>query len=238
MAGSIGNPIFPHDLSHIILDMDGLMFDTEKLYMRSFVEAVEPQMKIGITAKDYLLFMGQNDKGSSIILHDRFNLPYSAWDELAEISYNWVTEQVKNGKLEIKEGLTNLLDWAKANNIRYCLASGSPAFMIKQNLESTGIDRYFSDENIIDGGMVHIGKPNPEIFLIAAKKMNCPDVTNSVVFEDSLNGILAAKQGGFPCILVPDLIDPSSGNEDCFFAKCKTLKEALPILEKMKSATR
>lgn len=92
-----------------------------------------------------------------------------------------------------------------------------------------GVEKYF--HTVIGGDMVTESKPNPQIFLLAAQMLGCEDLQRCVVFEDSLNGMLAAAKAEIPTIIVPDLIDPTLENPNLCIAKVTTLSEAIPYLE-------
>ena len=76
----------------------------------------------------------------------------------------------------------------------YCLASSSDSERIKISLAVTGLDRFFG-ERIFTAAMVERAKPAPDLFLLAAETMGVPPV-DTLVVEDSINGVLAAKAAG------------------------------------------
>ena len=94
------------------------------------------------------------------------------------------------------------------NNIRLALASSSPKKNIKLVLEMFGLAPYF--EVVVSGQEVVNSKPSPDIFLRAAKLLNLlPE--ECLVFEDSKNGVAAAKEAGMKCIA---FYNPNSGKQD------------------------
>lgn len=218
-------------ISSAIFDMDGLIFDNEKLYALSFEKAVGPELGIQLKRDDYIPYIGLDRHISEKVFSEKYNLPLSAWDKVREICFKWVNDYIEENGLEVKPGLLELLDWLKSRSIDYTIASSSPRDVLLKNLKSGSISEYFDHSKVISGDMVKHGKPNPEIFQLAASALGCDDTNKCIVFEDSYNGIKAANDGDFPCILVPDLLDPSVKGGITFLAKIPSLDKAIPILE-------
>jgi len=103
--------------------------------------------------------------------------------------------------LSIKE----LLTWSREHQIPCCVASSTRSKFVDEFLTIAGIRGYFSF--IIGGDEVTLTKPDPEIFLLACQKAKT-EPSDTIVLEDSENGILAAYNGGIPVICIPDLKIP------------------------------
>ena len=76
----------------------------------------------------------------------------------------------------------------------YCLASSSDADRLRMTLSVAGLERYFGDR-VYTSAMVAHGKPAPDLFLFAAAKMSA-SAAETLVIEDSINGVLAGKAAG------------------------------------------
>lgn len=230
-----GYPIKPEKITHVIFDVDGLMFDNEILYQRSFVEYVAPALGFKMTEAEYLLMCGLNSHDIRKVYHEVYGRPEDEWDTASEMSYRWILKEIKSNGIAVKPGLKKLLIYLRDRGLPVALASGSSLYMIKEEIKAAGIEEFFNEDNIIDGDSVVNGKPNPDIFLKAMEKIGCNNPKQCLVLEDSINGIRAAKNGGFPCIVVPDMVDSYTGNEDCCFRRLNALDEAILVLEEMKN---
>ena len=82
--------------------------------------------------------------------------------------------------------------------------------MVRRELEEAGLLGYF--DAVIGGDQVHVSKPNPEIFLLAAKALDAAP-EDCFVIEDSFNGIRAARAAGMHGVMVPDLLPPDGEME-------------------------
>ena len=90
------------------------------------------------------------------------------------------------------DGAVELLDYLKENGIPFCLATGSDIDNVNFYMKHLGIDRWFSEANMVYTNGTFKGKPNPDIYEIAAKKIGL-DPSECLVFEDGASGILAAN---------------------------------------------
>lgn len=220
-------------ITHAIFDMDGLMFDNEKLYAVCFEEAIGPAYNLNVTQDDYIPFMGLNGSDTAKLYHTKYNIPLSEWENISKLETQWLDDYIEENGIIIKPGLIELLKWLQNNHIDYTIASGSPRRNILRNLRKSSLEPFFDLSKAVDGSMIIAGKPNPDIFIKASNLINCSCPENCIVFEDSLNGVRAANNGGFPCILVPDLTDPSETPGLHYLAKLNSLDEAINILESL-----
>ena len=99
-----------------------------------------------------------------------------------------------------------MLGYLKEKGIRTAIASSSPTDLIISNLKVSGTTDYF--DIIVSGKEVEKGKPSPDIFLLAASRLDL-DCKDCIIFEDSFNGIRAAHSSGAITIMIPDLIQPT-----------------------------
>ena len=95
------------------------------------------------------------------------------------------------------------------------------------NLRATGLERFF--DAVVNGQQVERGKPEPDIFLLAAKEIGCSP-EDCYVFEDSLNGVRAGMAAGCITVMVPDLVPPPEGL--VVSRVCASLHEARELIEK------
>jgi HAD superfamily hydrolase (TIGR01509 family) len=213
-----------HDAA--IFDMDGLMFDTERLYMRALLEYVGPKTGVDFPMEGILRTLGCNHADFVRLFPELFGTKITP-AYCTELVAEWMQREIETHGMPVKPGLYALLDALKADGYRIALATGTSRPIATIYLERTDTLRYF--DAMITGDQVTYGKPNPEIFLLAAKSLKTAP-QNCVVFEDSYNGLCAAHAGGFHTICVPDLVDPTPQLSFAPDAVLKTLNEAIPLL--------
>ncbi len=212
---------------YAIFDMDGLMFDTEHLFVESFLQSVAPKTGMDFPKDKLISIIGLNHASTAEIFPELFGTKYTC-DQCYAISEEWTRRYIDRHGLPLKPGLVKLLRWLKKNGCRIAVASSSPRSKVAAYVESVHLTEYF--DVLIGGDMVTKGKPDPQIFQMAARALGCEAPAACVVFEDSRNGLLAGKAAGMCVIVVPDLQDPAKQLPGYAYAKVKTLADAVLIL--------
>ena len=105
--------------------------------------------------------------------------------------------EIFDKKIAPAPGLISLLKGLKERGIKIAVGSSGPRRNVEYVLERCGITEYF--DAIADGDMISKGKPDPEVFLLAAKLLNA-DPADCIVFEDAIVGIQAGKSAGMTVI--------------------------------------
>ncbi|MFN5705142.1 MAG: beta-phosphoglucomutase [bacterium] len=180
-----------------IFDLDGVLVDTAKYH---FIAWRNLANKLGVEFSEH---DNEQLKGLSRDASLEYILTKGDIDSTFEQREQWKEE--KNNEylalvLQMNEDETlpnakELLQELKSNNIR--LALGSASKNAELILDRVNIKHYF--DAIIDGTKTSRSKPDPEVFLLGAKALNC-EPHECIVFEDALNGVKAAKAGGFYAI--------------------------------------
>ena len=188
---------------NIIFDMDGLMFDTERVFIMAWDYAGE---KIGIGKAVYMVYktLGMNIASSFKVWKEEFGDGYNQ-EELRKYTKEFLTNYYNENKVPVKKGLYNLLDFLQKNDCKMAVASSSPRWEVEKHLKDAGIYEYF--KGIICGDMVENSKPDPEIYLKACALLEA-NPSECYALEDSKNGLLAAHRAGCRPIMVPDLWQP------------------------------
>ena len=209
----------------VIFDMDGLMFDTEKLWEETFV-VVGKKMGYDVTKEFHLKTIGSNYKTIETMFQKEYGKDFP-FEEFYKEARQYMDGKIKKEGLRIKEGLFELLNYLKENNYVIAVASSSKKQGIEWYLEITGIDKNIFSA-ITSGDEVKRGKPNPDIFIKTCQKLNVKE-QETIVLEDSNNGIKAAKKAGCISVLIPDL--DIIKKEVIFDYKLKSLSEVVNILK-------
>ncbi len=173
----------------VIWDFDGVIADTEKLYLDNRLKVLNDFYNLGWdfeTVKHHIGGM------SNLSAKDVLNQHGVATDNLF-----WL-EVSKLDKKNIKSGfdLTPYIKKVlKKNKYRQCLATGGDFSGTKTKIKLGGLDSFFSRKNIFTAEMVKKGKPAPDLFLLAAEKMGAQP-EECLVIEDSIPGLEAAIKAG------------------------------------------
>lgn len=184
----------------IIFDMDGLMFDTEIFYYKSW-KVFEDKYNFRFDMATRNRIAGMNEDNIRDEFAKIFGDYYKAKSLRDEINA-YRREGLKNYKDSIKkEGLVELLDFLKANGIRACIASSSDKEKILYLIDKENIEDYF--DFVVSGGDFINSKPDPEIFEKTAEIAKV-DKNRALILEDSHNGYLAAKASGIDYLIIHD----------------------------------
>ena len=186
----------------VIFDMDGLMFDTERLWDTLW----EPACKeLGLPLPpDMAKFQagGRGLAGDNLRRH--------------------VAQYIPGDPQKVLDKVWQLADERFAQGVP-C----KPGNMIEMNLQTSGTARYFHD--VVSGTEVARSKPAPDTFLLAAEKLHT-DPKDCLVLEDSFNGVRAGRAAGCVTVMVPDLMQPTDEIRALYTCCCKDLLEVRDLL--------
>ena len=210
----------------VIFDMDGLMFDTERLWDTFWAPACRDLGLQPPTDPDFFA-LGRGLAGADTLRHVEKYIPGCDAQRLVEEVWR-VGEAALAAGVPCKPGLRELLDWLRAQGIPCAVASSSPREMVERNLQNTGVAPYFAA--VVCGADVRRSKPDPQIFLLAAEKLGVP-IADCLVLEDSHNGIRAGHASGAVTVMVPDLMPVTDEIRTLYTACCHDLGEVLALLK-------
>lgn len=167
--------------------MDGVIIDSNPYHKKAWLAF----------CKKYNLFLNEDELENKIFGRTGSEaLVYLFGKEISkELSELYIAEINQNYRtlyepfIKPLDGLVAFLDILKNENIKFAIATSAPFVNINFVLEKTGLTDYF--KIIIDASKVKRGKPDPEIYLKTAAKLNTP-AENCVVFEDSISGVNSA----------------------------------------------
>ncbi len=194
----------PMNFQAAIFDMDGLLLDTERVCIEIFEQACQA-VGVPFLRDLYLSVIGRNAAGIEATLRAGYgpDLDYMQLHNEWRTRYNAV---VKHQAIPVKQGVIELLEWLKAEHIPTAVATSTQRDVASIKLRLSGLERYF--DAVATGCEVSQGKPHPEIYLLAASRLDVAPA-QCLAFEDSNNGVRSAVAAKMIAYQIPDLVMPS-----------------------------
>ncbi|MBO5351862.1 MAG: HAD-IA family hydrolase [Lachnospiraceae bacterium] len=212
-------------MNAVVFDMDGLMFDTERVFVQAWDYAGE-KMGIGKAGFMTIKTLGMNVERSRQVWIEEFGDRYHE-EELRSYSREFRDNYYANNKVPVKKGLYVLLDYLKEHGYKLAVASSSPRWEVEHHLKDAGVFDYF--QAVVCGDMVSKSKPEPEIYLRACELLG-EQPEDCVALEDSRNGLLSAHRAGMRVIMVPDLWEADEEVKQFLWNMCADLEEVKDFL--------
>lgn len=211
----------------VISDMDGVILDSEKLYVRFWCEAAQfygyPMEKkhalsIRSMARPFAIEKLKGYFGQDFDYH-------KVHDKRIELMDKYIDE---NG-IEAKSGAARLLSYLKENGYKVALATATKPDRTKRYLQALDLYGYFDE--IVCASMVSRGKPEPDIYVLAAEKLGL-EPSECLALEDSQNGIKSASSAGCKTVMVPDLDGPTPEIQPLLYDVADGLTDVIRILNR------
>lgn len=185
----------------LVFDFDGLILDTETPEFLAWQELFAAH-GARLVAADWAHVIGSLDSGWNAAAEIRKQTGASV-DE-AELRKAWKARQVELLALEsVRPGVEALLKQAVLRGLGVAVASSSSRWWVESNLERIGLLEAFPV--IATGDEVPRTKPDPVVYLLALSRLAI-EPADALAFEDSPNGIRAARAAGLRCIAVPNAV--------------------------------
>jgi HAD superfamily hydrolase (TIGR01509 family) len=223
-------------VTSVILDMDGLLIDTEPAW-RAAEAAVFAALGVELSEADLLETTGQAIGEVVAMWRQRQPLRQARCGEMNQLSDAEVADQITDlvvahvkAEGEPMAGVTEAIGMFHRHRLGLAIASSSPMKLIDAVCERLGLDDIAVRCSAFD---VARGKPAPDVYLAAARALGAVPACCLAV-EDSPNGVLAAKAAGMRCVAVPDPLlagDWRYGEADLILSSLDRLDEpALHLL--------
>jgi HAD superfamily hydrolase (TIGR01509 family) len=174
----------------IVFDMDGVLLDSEPLHYAALNTALgRDGLRLG--RDEYEHFIGTRTEAMLSDLIARYQLPRSQAEYLRDYDAA-VVEQLQEPRSPA-DGVGALMQFARGLGMRLGLGSSSRRLWIDATLRSLGLAGAF--DAIVSGDEVSVGKPDPQIYLLAATRLGIPP-TACLAIEDAPNGVASARAAG------------------------------------------
>lgn len=215
-------------LKCIIFDMDGCLVDTEAHNVRSWERAFE----IDGYPVNHTVIETWAGHGATYINNEVFKLTgdLNRAKKLRQLKDNIFMERLEAGRVSLKPYAKEILSFIKENKIKLGLVSSTFEYKALRILRYFKLLDYF--DFMVFGDQVKNLKPDPEIYLLALD-ISQEDVSNCLVFEDSVSGVKAAKAAGFTHIVhIPDSSIPKNQVDLNTFARIDDFEQGIDLIKK------
>lgn len=187
----------------LILDMDGLLIDTERLYLEVNVLAAEA-LGYRLAPETNLGMVGVAIDGCRRLLAEVHGEDFP-FERFRDLGYELLESRMADG-VPVKPGALELISWAKDEGLPVGVATSTRRARAEHHLERVGILHLL--DGLVSRDDVTLAKPAPEPYLTAAARLGvAPGL--ALAAEDSANGVRAAAAAGVPVVMVPDVLAPT-----------------------------
>lgn len=220
------NRNFQPQVLGLVFDMDGLIFDSERVVRRSW-EWAGKELGFECLGEHIYNTIGFNLKTREEYFKNNV-APDFPMEEFTALTRKRYRQIINVEGLAKKPGVRELLEYASTEGCRIGLATSSRRDNAIAALKEQGLWDYF--DGAVFGDMVAKGKPNPEIYLKACQEIGVlPE--NALALEDAPSGIRSATSAGMRAIIIPDLVEPSEDILNMAWRRYDTLFDVLRLLK-------
>ncbi|WP_180089918.1 MULTISPECIES: bifunctional mannitol-1-phosphate dehydrogenase/phosphatase [unclassified Acinetobacter] len=188
-----------------IFDMDGTMFDTERLRFQTLKQASLELIGVEFSESYLMNCLGLSAQSAHRLAQAEYdeNIPYA---DIRKRADELELEHVRQFGVPIKKGLVQVLERLRKSGLRMAVATSSRRAIAEEYLINANVYKFF--DVLVCGDEVENGKPHPEIFMRAAAKLNL-NPADCLMFEDSENGVTSAFEAGGITVLFKDIKSPN-----------------------------
>jgi beta-phosphoglucomutase len=180
----------------VLWDVDGTLVDTAEMHFQAW-ERMAKEMGRPFTREDFAATFGRRNPE---IIRFLFRQEFTDQEvrDIGERKENYYRAEAEKG-VTLLPGVLNLLEGFRRLGVRQAVGSSAPRANVDLILRITGASEYLKE--IVGMEDTQRGKPDPQVFLVAAEKLGIrPE--HCIVLEDAIAGVQAAKAGGMKCLAV------------------------------------
>jgi mannitol-1-/sugar-/sorbitol-6-/2-deoxyglucose-6-phosphatase len=185
-------------LDTVIFDMDGLLIDSEPLWQEAGMELLS-QHNITLTDEQYHHTTGLRTPEWIEHWFGEYNIDRSFSPEAITSIHQLAISKIGEKGIAMR-GIEHIMQFFKERNFKIGIASSSPMALINVVTQKLGIGKYVNAYTSAEE--LPYGKPHPQVFLNCAEELGV-NPNQCIVFEDSFNGMIAAKAARMKCVIVP-----------------------------------
>lgn len=189
------------DMRAVVFDMDGVIFDSERLVLSCWEKVSEKYGVKGIR-EVFMPCIGTNAAKTKETVLEYYgpDFPYEEFKKEASVLFH---EHIERDGLPVKKGVRELLEYLKEQDIPTAVASSTRLEVVTAELTQAGLYAYF--KVVMGGDQIKRSKPDPDIYLMTCEKIGVSP-ERAYAIEDSYNGIRSSYSAGMKPIMVPDML--------------------------------
>ncbi|WP_082494069.1 HAD family hydrolase [Methylobacterium sp. Leaf106] len=216
---------FPQAIAAVIFDMDGLLFDTERLYFEAMRMAAD-ELGTSLTPEIIYHTIGLPVANCNVIWAEHFGPNFEAASFWAVTSRNF--KMLAENDLRLKAGAIELLDLLDRLKLPRAIATSTDRMTVDHHLAKVGLSERF--DAIVAYGDYDHGKPHPAPYTTAAERLGVAPM-HCLALEDSHNGVRSAAAAGMTTIMVPDLIGATEEMRELTLRVARDLHEVYVLFD-------
>lgn len=213
-------------VSGIIFDMDGVLIDSERQSNEGWLWAAE---QLGVDMPMWLIdsFKGAPAELCCKFFDDYYKGAIDYW-EAKELRTQHVYKIRETEGIPVKKGVKDIFEYIRNNGLKCAVATSTRRESAEKTLHKIGVWDYL--DAVVYGDEVEHGKPEPDIFLRAAKAIGI-SLSEAVVVEDSINGIKAGYAADMRVVHIPDTIAIDDDIRKLTYMVCADLNGLIDVVE-------
>ncbi len=208
----------------VIFDMDGVLLDTERISDFCWEKAFREKGLI-FSEKQRRLLIGKSIPETKKLFMESFKR--DVFDELHDIWLELFTKHINELGVDVKEGVFDFISLLKEKDIKIAVASSTQSNKAVPLLKQVGL--YELLDFRIFGDMVHVTKPNPQIYNMVVEHFGF-NKQDAIIFEDSLAGVQAANNANIDVVWIEDLADLKDEKHLTYIMSTPCFKKSLTEL--------
>ncbi len=215
-------------IKYVIFDMDGVLFDTGRLYKEAWYKVAQRWQISSISPEEYdFAILGRSAVYAQQVLRGKHGKGFFAERYLSE--QNELVDSLIKRKIPLKEGCAELLKFLHENKIKTALATSANYERSARYLKRSGL--YDLIDVIVTSDTVAMGRPAPDILLRVCNLLGA-DPSECSAVEASNSGIIAASRAKMKPLMVIDMYTPDEETKKLCCGVCDTLFDVIEFIKK------